>query len=271
MASELVVATHVSEEKARTRMSLRVLIVLILLTLLFVIIRWRRTACVFLGLAALLFVTEGWGLLPTALLSGLQNRFAERPAIVWQSRNAIVLLGAGTLHTPANTVEPTLIANRRILEALALYRDCKASGQQCKLEVSGGDALHTGQSEAAVYGALLEHLGVSTSDLLLESRSMNTWQNAQFSAELLRHYHPRQIVLVSSATHLRRASLYFRHFGLDAIPVRADWLKARIGLWPNWWNFAVTDIALHEYYGVLRYHIYNAMGWNTKATQPGAP
>jgi uncharacterized SAM-binding protein YcdF (DUF218 family) len=251
-------------------MSLRVLIVLMLLALLFAVIRLRRTACVFLGLAALLFVIEGWGLLPAALLPGLQNRFAQRPAIVWKSRNAIVLLGSGTVHTPADTVEPTIIANGRILEAFALYRDCKTSGQQCKLEVSGGDALHAGKSEAAVYGALLERLGMPASDLLLESHSMNTWQNAEFSAKLLHAYHPQRVALVSSATHLRRASQYFRHFGLDVIPMRADWLTAHIGRWPSWWNFTVTDIALHEYHGLLRYRIYNAMGWNIHATKPGA-
>ncbi len=252
-------------------MSLRILIVLTLLALLFVLIRRRRTAWTFLGVAALLFVTEGCGLLPAILLPGLQNPYAKRPAITWQPRNAIVLLGSGTQRTPANTVEPTLIANGRILEALALYRDCKASGQQCKLEASGGDARRNGKAEAVVYGTLLQRLGVPAGDLLLEPRSMNTWQNARFSASLLRDDRPQQIVLVSSATHLRRASLYFRHFGLDVVPVRADWLAARIGLWPGWWNFAVTDIALHEYLGLLQYRVYNAMGWNAEATRPGEP
>ncbi len=249
-------------------MSLIILTALILLAALCALIHRRRTAGTFLGLAVLLFVTEGCGLLPAMLLPGLQHRFAERPGIAWQSRNVIVLLGAGTQRTPANTVEPPLIANGRILEALALYRDCKASGHQCKIEVSGGDALHTGIPEAAVYGALLERLGVASGDLLRESRSMNTWQNARFSAELLRDGRPRQIILVSSAAHLSRATLYFRHFGLDVIPVRADWLAPRISPWPNGWNVAATDIALHEYFGVLQYHFYNAMGWNTKPVTP---
>jgi len=28
---------------------------------------------------------------------------------------------------------------------------------------------------------------------------------------------------------------------------------------------------LHEYLGMALYHLYNAMGWNVTATQPGAP
>lgn len=99
---------------------------------------------------------------------------------------------------------------------------------------------------------------------------MNTWQNAQFSAPLLHDYGAQRVLLVSSATHLRRASLYFSHFGIQATPVRGDWLRARMVWWPQAWNFAVADVALHEYAGVWRYRLYNLMGWNVRATGPGA-
>lgn len=252
-------------------MSLNVLIVFGLLGVALRVLKWKRTSWACLSVAILLFVLEGGGWLPAWLLNGLQTPYARRPAIVWAPRNAVVLLGAGTVRTPDGAVQPALFANGRINEALALYRGCKASGMSCKLEVSGGDALHTGKSEAAVYGALLKRLGVPTADLLLEPRSMNTWQNAKFSAPLLRAYGARRVVLVSSATHLRRASLYFAHFGIAVIPVRGDWLTVRAGGWPRSWNFAMTDLALHEYIGVLRYHFYSRMGWNLTETKPGAP
>ncbi|MBA2078790.1 hypothetical protein PCA_09780 [Rhodanobacter sp. PCA2] len=251
-------------------MSMDVLIVLVLLGLALRALKWRRMAAAALWAAVLLFLATGCGLLPTWLLNTLQGPYAQRPAIAWAPRNAIVLLGAGAVRAPDGTVKPTLYANGRINEALAQYRDCKASGNDCKLEVSGGDALHSGESEAAVYGAVLEHLGVPAADLLLEPRSMNTWQNAQFSAPLLRDYGAQRVVLVSSASHLRRAMLYFTHFGIEATPVRGDWLTARPDWWPQSWNFAMSDLALHEYAGVLRYRLYNAMGWNVQATRPGA-
>jgi len=250
-------------------MSLDVLIVLVLLALVLRALHWRRMARVAWALAVLLFLAAGCGLLPAWLLRGLQMPYARHPVVAWAPRNAIVLLGAGTVHTP-DGVEPTVFAHGRIDEALALYRQCKASGNDCRLEVSGGDALHTGQSEAAVYGALLQRLGVPANGLLLEPRSMNTWQNAEFSAPLLHGYGAQRVVLVSSAVHLRRASLYFAHFGIVAVPVRGDWLKASLGWWPQSWNFTATDAALHEYAGVLRYHVYNAMGWNVRAIRPGA-
>lgn len=251
-------------------MSMDALIVLVLLGLGLRALRWQRAGGVVLGLAVLLFLATGCGLLPAWLLGKLQGPYAQVPSIAWAPRNAIVLLGAGTLRAPSGTVEPTLFANGRINTALALYRECKAAGRDCKLEVSGGDALHTGRPEAVVYAELLQRLGVPATDLLLEPRSMNTWQNAQFSAPLLRDYGAQQVVLVSSATHLRRASLYFAHFGIRATPVRGDWLKARMDWWPQSWNFAVTDVALHEYAGVWRYRVYSALGWNVRATKPGA-
>jgi uncharacterized SAM-binding protein YcdF (DUF218 family) len=251
-------------------MSLDVLIVLVVLALAMRALRWRRMAGTVWLLVVLLLLATGCGLLPAWLLRGLQAPYGRHPAVAWAPRSAIVLLGAGTVRTP-DGVEPTVFAHGRIDQALALYRECKASGNDCKLEVSGGDALHTGRSEAVVYGALLQRLGVPASDLLLEPRSMNTWQNAEFSAPLLRAYGARYVVLVSSALHLRRASLYFGHFGIVATPVRGDWLKAYVGWWPQSWNFTVADAALHEYVGVLRFHVYNAMGWNARVTQPGAP
>lgn len=252
-------------------MSLDVLIVLVLLGLGLRVLKWRRAGGVALGLAVLLFLAAGCGPLSAWLLRGLQAPYAQRAAVAWTARNAIVLLGTGTVRTPGGAVEPTVFANGRIDEALALYRACKAGGNDCRLEVSGGDAWHTGEPEAVAYGDLLQRLGVPTGDLLLEPHSMNTWQNAQFSAPLLRNYGAQRVVLVSSATHLPRASLYFAHFGIKATPVRGDWLRARMGWWPQSWNFMVADLALHEYAGMLRYHVYNAMGWNIRATSPGAP
>lgn len=251
-------------------MSLNVLIALLLAGLGLRALRRRRVGGGVLALAVLLFVAEGCGALPAWLLHGLQAPYARHAAVAWAPRNAIVLLGAGTVRT-ADGVEPTLFANGRINTALALYRACKASGKDCKLEVSGGDALHTGKPEAVAYADALQRLGVPAADLLLEPRSMNTWQNAQFSAPLLQGYGAGQVVLVSSATHLRRAGLYFAHFGIRATPVRGDWLKARVGWWPQSWNVALTDLALHEYAGVLRYRVYNALGWNVRAARPGAP
>ena len=249
-----------------------VLLVLCLLGLAFGALRWRRCKWTFFGLGLALFFLAGCGPLPALLLKWLQAPYATRPTITWAQHNAIVLLGAGTTHVIGTSqVEPTFLANGRIIEAYALYRSCRQGGNDCKIVVSGGDPFRNGVTEAAAYGQVLTSMGMVSSDLLLETRSMSTWQNAQFVQPLLKDYRPEQILLVSSATHLSRARLFFTHFGMDVIPVRGDYADVRMTWWPNAWNLALADLALHEYNGLLTYRFYNLMGWNTPPSRNGAP
>jgi uncharacterized SAM-binding protein YcdF (DUF218 family) len=239
------------------------LLLLCLLGFTFSHLRWRRCARTFYGLAIVLFLVAGCGPLPALLLRLLQAPYAVRPTVTWAQRNAIVLLGAGTTHVAGTKqVEPPIFATGRIIEAYALYRDCRQGGNDCKLVISGGDPCHHGVAEAVSYAEVLKTMGVASADLLLEPRSMNTWQNAQFVQPVLKDYAPEQTLLVSSAIHLNRARLYFAHFGMDAVPIRGDYVNVRTIYWPNAWDLALTDFAVHEYIGVLTYHFYNMMGWN---------
>ena len=237
--------------------------------------RWRRrgAAWLFYALAFVLFAASGCGPLPAWLLTHLQAPYATRPTVTWASRNAIVVLGVGTSRVVATgEVVPTVFAGNRIVEGYTLYHQCKQSGADCKLIVSGGDPFRNGMSEAAAYGNVLLGMGVERADLMLETHSMNTWQNAQFVQPMLKAYAPQRVVLVTAAVHLPRAQLFFTHFGIDAVPVRADYADARQTWFPNGWNMALTEAALHEYLGALTFHIYNALGWNAPPpSRYGAP
>lgn len=231
-----------------------------------------RGGWVFYGSAFVLFVASACGPLPAWLLTHLQAPYATRPSVSWTPRNAIVILGVGTSRVVATgQVNPTLFAGLRLAEGYILYRQCKQSGNDCKVIVSGGDPFRNGVAEAAAYGEVLQNMGVDRNDLLLETRSMNTWQNAQFVQPMLKTYAPQRVVLVTSAVHMRRAQKYFEHFGVDALPVRADYADARLTWFPNGWNVALTEVALHEYVGVMTYHMYNAFGWNAPPSRYGAP
>ncbi|MET0254417.1 MAG: YdcF family protein [Luteibacter sp.] len=235
---------------------------LILLLVALVLMRRRRIAGrVFMLLAVVWLFFAGCGPLTGMLLGHLQAGYAPDVA-QWGQRNAIILLGAGTVRSGAGAIEPSLYANGRILRAAELYRACKATGADCKVEVSGGDAMKLKQAEADVYAISLDRLGVPRTDLILEAQSMNTFQNAQFSKPLLVSYGADKVVLVSSAVHLRRAMLYFSHFAIHGEPVRGDYVTARYDWLPTSENLSFADFAIHEYVGVWRYHLYNAMGWN---------
>ena len=229
--------------------------------------RLRRAGWV-LALGFVLAV--GCGPLPKILLTYWQAPYVQRPALDWAPSNAIVLLTAGSTYPPGGPLEPGETAYSRISQTVALYRDCHAAGARCTVLVSGGDADHTGEPLAHTYGRTLLALGVPAEDLMLESRSLNTWANARLARAKLQQIGAGRIWLVSSARHLRRAVFSFRHFGMDVTPVRSDYLR---GLW-SWvttaYNLHATDSALHEYVGMALYHWYAWRGRTDVPPESGA-
>jgi len=248
---------------------------MIFLTLLaalggFLKLRSRRlSAFIVWGFGAILFFAVGCGPLPDELLGQLQSGYEAEPLPAWQPRAAIIVLGAGVQRvTGTGAVEVPLAAYGRVQKGLELYLQCKHAAKACSVIVSGGDAAEAGVSEAKVYGDELLRGGVDPSDLVLEGRSLNTWQNAQYCAAWLDEHPEDQVVLVTSGYHLRRGVLYFSHFGIRALPVRSDFVSALAGPLPQAFNFLLMDVALHEYAGLWRYRIYNVLGWNVAAKTP---
>jgi uncharacterized SAM-binding protein YcdF (DUF218 family) len=91
----------------------------------------------------------------------------------------------------------------------------------------------------------------------LEQRSQDTWQNAAYSANLLRQDGIGTVYVVSHAWHLRRALIAFRAAGLQAVPApvyptRAPRLEPgsfipRVSAWQE------SYYALHEWIGCAWY------------------
>lgn len=223
--------------------------------------RWRRMGRALYALAAVLFLAVGCGYVPGWLLDNLQTAYDAKPEPRWAQRNAIVVLGGGTEKIGATgRVEPGAAAYARIAEAAALQRNCSQGGAHCKIVVSGGDGHQTGASEAVVYRDALLALGMNGDDVLIEPYSTSTWQHARFTSDVLQHFAPDHVVLVSAGVHLRRSQLYFSHFGIDATQARAGYLRAVKSPLPLAHNFMLADAALHEYLDMARYRARIATG-----------
>jgi uncharacterized SAM-binding protein YcdF (DUF218 family) len=233
----------------------------------FALFRRRKTAAIAISLTLIAFEAVGSGWIPSLLLSSLQlAAFEETPD--WGERNVIIVLGDGTVRLPAQSiVRASALAYSRILEAVRLYGLAKKSNHQCNILISGGDASGTGMTEADVYRAEMVQLGVTDSDILLERRSMNTFQNAEFTESILHGQQIDKLFLVTSGLHLPRALLYFGYFNIHPTPCGADYVVPPISIQPTGYNFAIADLAAHEYLGIVRYYIYNLLGWNPKVTR----
>jgi hypothetical protein len=61
--------------------------------------------------------------------------------------------------------------------------------------------------------------------------------------------------------------LYFGYFSIHPTPRAADYVVPPISILPTGYNFAIADLAAHEFIGILRYYVYNLLGWNPKVTR----
>jgi uncharacterized SAM-binding protein YcdF (DUF218 family) len=91
----------------------------------------------------------------------------------------------------------------------------------------------------------------------MENSALTTWDNAYYSAEMLKPAGIRRIYLVSHAWHLRRAAPLFERQGLEVIPAGTgfsssdsndvfDWI-------PNYRAYMESYLAMHEWLGILWY------------------
>lgn len=248
-----------------------ILLLLVLALVAALLARKRRRFGISLGIATgVAFLITGYGLPARALLRNLQDGF-DTEAHEWGERNAIILLGAGSELSDRHAVETAIFGYSRLVKAVQIHRACTAHARDCKIIASGGDTRGFGMSEAEAFSAQLASLGVPPEDVLLERRSQNTWQNAQFSAPFFDQRRFDRAFLVTSGVHLRRARMYFAHFGIRATPIRSDYGRPLTAALPTAYNFLLTDLTLHEYGGILRYHVYNALGWNVKPQPPRVP
>jgi uncharacterized SAM-binding protein YcdF (DUF218 family) len=136
------------------------------------------------------------------------------------SAQARVVLGGGVRPPELSGQAPDLEDGAdRVWHGVRLFH----AGKAPLLVMSGGsDLSQSASSEAEVMRQLAMDLGVPIGVIVLEERSRNTRQNAQFSAEMLKAQGVKNILLVTSAMHMRRPVALFESQGLMVTPAATD-------------------------------------------------
>jgi uncharacterized SAM-binding protein YcdF (DUF218 family) len=246
-------------------MSIFLVFVTLFIAVCLMYFKQMKRAAYFLLFSFFFVFMIGTGALPAIFLKRLQSPFVTSPQINWKNNNLIVLLAGGLVKNPAtDTVTPGVGAYSRIYETAKLYFSCLAHATHCTIIVSGGDPYHNGISEAETYKRLLEQLNIKSEDILIETQSRNTFENARFVSNLIDQDSIDQVVLVTSGIHLKRALLYFSHFHVAPLPAASDFLYPKFGFIPTSYNFMLMDYAIHEYLGRVRFYVYNFFGLNNK-------
>ncbi len=120
--------------------------------------------------------------------------------------------------------------------------------------LSGGQGADEGISEAQCMYNYLTKMGIDGNRLLLEDKATSTWENIQFSLDIIEEKtgtRPASIGLLSSEYHLFRASLFAKDCGVTAIgiPAKTSWFTLKL-------NYFTREVAGVWHYIILggQYH-----------------
>ncbi|MEJ5018235.1 YdcF family protein [Ochrobactrum vermis] len=253
-------------------MTLNIVAAFVVVGLLLLLLKWRKTGFVLIGLAAVLYGAIVSAILPDYLMNRLQSSYSSQLQTPLEDNTAFIVFGMGTqtVHERGQkVVEPLAFSYGPILAAVAMNHQCVEKGFSCKFITSGADVAGTGVSEAASIARQLEGAGIDPASILLDEKSRNSWQNSKNTAAILREIKPAKVVLLQAAPMMNRDLLYLAHFGVTPEPVAAAYLTgSHTNMSSPGLYFLATDVALHEEIGVLRYAVYNFMGWNEPKQPP---
>jgi len=147
----------------------------------------------------------------------------------------------------------------RVIFAEQLYHQGKIK----KILISGrnGMLINDGYLEAEEIKKYLINNKIPEQDIWIESTSRNTYENAQNSSILLKEQGIEDILLITSAIHMRRSLFCFEKANLNATPFSTDFTyKTRdfhldYMLLPSMEGFEKWQDLIHEWIGYIVYRI----------------
>ncbi|MDT8390363.1 MAG: YdcF family protein [Lentisphaeria bacterium] len=187
----------------------------------------------------------------------------EKPLLTWADRLAaaaeinerdgalvIFVLGGGISN---KTGMPSSYTLARIAHGVDLYY------KHPDAYVLFSDGGLAGQNKTGWMMTYLEASGIPRSRVLLEDQALSTQQNIINGKKLLeaKNLNSQNIVLITSASHIPRAVLTARKYGLTVIPEPVP-EKASLTCYPSWHSTVRLSAVLHEYLGILGYKL---LGW----------
>jgi uncharacterized SAM-binding protein YcdF (DUF218 family) len=235
---------------------------LLFVTLMGVALSWgsharlgRVVAAVAVGLLILISIAPfgAW------IIAPLEDRFPPPSAELAAPYGIIVLGGAIDAELGQARGEVILAdAGSRITEAVSLAR--RFPGARLVFSGGSGSLMSGDPPEAEEAGKLFAALGIDPGRIVLEDRSRNTQENAQFTRDMV-HPEPSQSwLLVTSAYHMPRSMGLFRKAGFHVTAYPVDYRSfGGGGDWrvnhETWRNLRRFDLAVHEWVGLVAYRL----------------
>lgn len=232
---------------------------LILALLSLLLRRWARVSVSLLVVAIIWLYACSTALVADFLMASLENDHRPKAMSVVPRADAIVVLGGATRgDTHWSSMADLNMAADRLTHAVALYKAKKAP----LILLSGGSTTGS-RPEAEQLRDYLVLMGVPKASVMMERQSLDTQQNALYSAVVLQGRGVKTILLVTSAYHMSRAVPLFQRQGFEVIPAPTDYQrlvgKPAVPRWlPTVDDLGRSTAAIKEYVGFL---YYRARGW----------
>lgn len=225
-------------------------LLLLLVSFIFLLKNSYKRAKIFLALALLWFMLLSSQVISNLLLMPLENTY-EALLDTPQVKYILVLGNAHTTNEKlsiTSQLNPTSI--NRLVEGIRHYKNL----QNAKLIVSGYGGSDV-NSHAIMQEKLAISLGVKKEDIIRQDTPQDTLDEARELKKIVKN---EPFILVTSASHMPRSVALFKKEGLNFIPAptnhKTSWNISPDSLF-NSNNFYKSDIAMHEYLGLLYAYI----------------
>jgi uncharacterized SAM-binding protein YcdF (DUF218 family) len=215
---------------------------------------WRRFGrrLTWVSLAALILL--GMPVVSYSLLLALETGLPVTPPADHPPQ-AIIVLGAEVIraHQEKLGVRPGLLTLDRLRTAAALHRSTGLP-----ILVTGGTTQPNTEPVALVMEQSLRD-DFQTPPRWVEAKSADTWENAHFSADILRAQGITSVYVVTHAWHMRRALLAFQGTGLTVTAAPTS-LDDQLGpdlddFLPRAAGWQTGYFAIHEWIGYAWYEL----------------
>lgn len=220
----------------------------------------QKTGKILISFGIVLFLVMSYGGISNILLKNLENRYDRYDVsklledFIKNEKGLtqlIVVLGGG--YTPDPEIPVTSQLNYqslvRLIEGIRLYRSIPGS----KLLLSAGN-MYGKTSNAEVMAKLAEDIGINEDDIIVESKSNDTQDQAMI-IKLIVGGDP--FILVTSASHMPRAMALFKKLGTNPIPAPTGYLVKQRQystpgmFFPSSEGITRLESAFYEYLGLI--------------------